>query len=82
MRTETKVNTSAAIGLLVSIIGSGADDTKVMLIICGIGILMMIPAAVYHERRRIKDAEETERYAMPVRMGRKYGNIVRPFNMR
>jgi hypothetical protein len=81
MRRETKVNTLAAFGLLVSIIGSGADDTKVMLIICGIGILMMIPAAIYHERRRIKDAEETERYSMPVRMGRKYGSPVRPFNL-
>jgi hypothetical protein len=81
MRTETKVNTSAAIGLLVSIIGSGADDTKVMLIICGIGILMMIPAAIYHERRRIKDVEETERYAVPAGMGRKYGSPVRPFNL-
>lgn len=81
MKTETKVNTLAAIGLLVSIIGSGADDTKVMLIICGIGILMMIPAAIYHERRRIKDAEETERYAMPTSMGRKYGSPVRPFNL-
>jgi hypothetical protein len=55
--------------------------TKVMLIICSIGILMMIPAAVYHERRRIKDAEETERYSMPVRMGRKYGSPVRPSNL-
>lgn len=82
MRTETKVNTLAAMGLLVTIFGSGAEDTKVMLIICGIGLILMIPAAVFHEGRRIRDAKETERYAMPVRMGRKYGSIVRPFNMR
>ena len=81
MRTETKVNTLAATGLMITIFGSGAEDTKVMLIICGIGLILMIPAVIYHEKRRIRDAEETERYAMPVRMGRKYGSIVRPFNL-
>lgn len=82
MKNATKVNILAFLGVMLTIFGSGAEDIKVMLAICGAGLLMMVPAAVFHERERIRDAKETERYTVPISLGRKYSSTVRPFNLR
>ena len=82
MKNTRKVDVLAAVGLLLAIFGSGADDVRVLVAICGAGILMMVPAAVVHERERLRDARESERYAVPAGLDRKYSSTVRPFNLR